>query len=287
MDGVPVKLLLEFLMTAGLALLFHAGLHMEREAYTVLAVGLLLTVAIHLLQVRLVKLQAAVLDAVGRLQPLHSLADLVGDAEAARKGHALMETTHSVLAMLRQGEIPLTESEYYYEATQSLSRCTHLVQAVNAVDITDWIGKVQKRNYYRAQVEASRRGVDVCRIFVLHHVELASPDLRRTIKSQLDDGVTVYVVLREDLRFSGGLGTGEGIEDVTNFVLFDQQEAIVRTSLLGIYYGKKVRLPRELARYERMYRILHQHARSAEDVLHAPPADAEVTEDDPAQSHMR
>ncbi|MEW6248112.1 MAG: hypothetical protein AB1555_15565 [Nitrospirota bacterium] len=150
--GVPVNLLVKFLMTAGLAQLFQVGLHMEREAYIVLAVGLLLTLAVHLLQARLVKLQATMLDAVGQLQPLPSLVELIEDVEAARKGRALVESMRNVLGMLRQGDIPLTESECYYEATQSPGQCIHLVQAVNAVDITDWIGKVQKRNYDQAQI---------------------------------------------------------------------------------------------------------------------------------------
>ena len=265
-----MKLLVEFLITAGLALLFHVGLHMQREAYLVFAVGILLTLAVHLLEIRLAGLQASLLDAVGRLQPLQALVNLTGDVETAAKGRAMLDTTHKVLALLGQGEIPLTEGEYYFETTQSLDRCTRLVQAVNAVDITDWIGKVQKQNYYRAQVEALGRGVEVSRIFVLHRGELAAPDIRRTISHQLDDGIKVSVAFREDLRFAGQL------EDAANFVMFDQRELIVRTSLLGIYYGKKTRSPHEMTRFERMYRILLQHARPAEDVLGVTPAGASV-----------
>lgn len=277
-NGVPVKLLLEFLMTAGLALLFHVGLHMEREAYVVFAVGLLLTSVVYLLETRIAELKASILDAIGHLQPLHSLVDLIGDVEAATKGRTLLESTHNILALLRQGDIPLTESEYYYETTQSLGRCAHLVQAVNAVDIADWIGKMQKRNYYRAQVEALQRGIKVWRIFVLHRTELESLDIERTIRSQLDDGIKVCVALREDLRFSGQ----EGVETDANFVLLDHRELFIRKSVLGLYYGKKTRLPSEIARFERTYRILRQHARPAEEVLDVTASGRENTENEAA-----
>ncbi|MEW6248111.1 MAG: hypothetical protein AB1555_15560 [Nitrospirota bacterium] len=125
------------------------------------------------------------------------------------------------------------------------------------------------------------------RNFVLHRKELASLEIQRTIKSQLDDGVKVHVALREDLRFSGGLGTGEGIEEVTNFVLFDHRKARLFGPLCWkSIMGEKVRLPSELARLERMYRILHQHASSAEEALRMAPASVEIAEEDPVQSHL-
>ncbi len=42
-----MRTLIEFLVAAGLALGFHFGLKLEREAYILLGVGILLTLAVH------------------------------------------------------------------------------------------------------------------------------------------------------------------------------------------------------------------------------------------------
>lgn len=54
---------------------------------------------------------------------------------------------------------------------------------------------------------------------------------------------------------------------LVNFVLFDQKTLILRSPLLGIYYGKKVSSSTEVARFNRIYEILEQHARLPEALI--------------------
>ncbi|MEO5657889.1 MAG: hypothetical protein ABIO65_02480, partial [Nitrospiria bacterium] len=224
-----MRTLLEFLVAAGLALLFHFGLRLEHEAYVLFGVGVLMTLAVHLILDRVHLLHQRTYEAIGRVTRFDAALERITDPEGLVKGRAVIETAQHVLALLGQGSIPLTEGEYYYEASRCLDRCTRKIAAVNSVDITDWMGKVQKQNYYRDQVRARERGVKIARVFVVRRSDLANQDVIRTIRHQQDDGIAVRIALYEDLAFSGR----EGITMPSNFVLFDGQVLIARIPLLG------------------------------------------------------
>jgi hypothetical protein len=265
-NGELMRTLLEFLVAAGLALLFHFGLSLEREAYVLFGVGVLLTLAVHLILDRLRAAEARTLEAVAHAHRIESALERIEDPEAVVKSRSVLDTTHQVLVLLGDGAIPLTEGEYYFEASQCLARCTREIHAVNSVDVTDWVGKVQKRKYYEDQVRTRGRGVAITRIFVLRRGDLEDPDVLRTIRHQQGDGIAVRVAWHEDVAFSGR----EGVEVVTNFVLFDDKVLIARTPLLGLYYGKKTRAPGEIERYRRTYELLDQYARPLADLLPQP-----------------
>jgi hypothetical protein len=265
-NGEEMRTLIEFLVAAGLALLFHFVLSLEREAYVLFGVGVLLTLAVHLILDRLRAAETRTLEAVAHAHRIESALERVQDPEAMVKSRSVLDTTYQVLVLLGDGAIPLTEGEYYFEASQCLGRCTREIRAVNSVDVTDWIGKVQKRKYYEDQVRTRDRGVTIARIFVLRRGDLEDSDVLRTIRHQQDDGIAVRVVLHEDVAFSGR----EGVEMVTNFVLFDDKVLIARTPLLGLYYGKKTRAPGEIERYRRTYELLDQYARPLADLLPGP-----------------
>lgn len=254
---------IEFLLAAGLALSFHFGLRLEHEAYLLFGIGLLLTLAVHLILDRFNGVHYQLQGVLGRVNRFESILEGLKDPEAILKGRALLETTHNVLKLLRDGSIPLTEAEYYYEASRCLDRCKKEIRAVNSVDITDWLGKVQKQNYYRDQVKTRNRGVGIARIFVIRRVDLEKPDVVQTVIHQQKDGIHVRLALHEDLAFSGI----EGIEMPTNFVLFDSDTLIARTPFLGVYYGKKSHAAVEISRYTRVYEILDQHARPPGEIV--------------------
>lgn len=261
-----MRTLVEFLVAAGLALLFHFGLSLEREAYVLFGVGVLLTLAVYLILDRLRAAETRTVEAVAHAHRIESALERIQDPEAVVKSRSVLDTTHHVLVLLGDGAIPLTEGEYYFEAGQCLARCTREMYAVNSVDVTDWVGKVQKRKYYEDQVRTRGRGVAIARIFVLRRGDLEDPDVLRTIRHQQDDGIAVRVAWQEDVAFSGR----EGVDVVTNFVLFDDKVLIARTPLLGLYYGKKTRAPGEIERYRRTYELLDQYARPLADLLPHP-----------------
>jgi hypothetical protein len=258
-----MRTLIEFLVAAGLALGFHFGLNLQREAYILLGVGVLLTLAVHLLLNRLDAAETRTIQAVTRAHRIQAALDRVQDPEAMVKSRSVLDTTYHVLTLLGDGAIPLTEGEYYFEAGQCLAQCTREICAVNSVDVTDWLGKVQKRKYYDDQVRTRGRGVAIARIFVLRRADLDDPNVLRTIRHQQEDGIAVRVALHEDLAFSGR----EGVEMPTNFVLFDDKVLIARIPLLGLYYGKKTRAPEAIERYRRTYELLDQYARPSADLL--------------------
>lgn len=261
-----MRTLIEFVVAAGLALIFHFALSLEREAYILFGVGVLLTLAVHLTLDRVAAAERRTLEALSRAHRIEAVLERVTDPEAMVKGRHVVDTTHQVLTLLSDGAIPLTEGEYYFEASRCLAECTREIRAVNSVDVTDWIGKVQKRKYYHDQVRTRQRGVAISRIFVLRRTDLDDAAVLETIRHQQQDGIAVRVALYEDLAFSGR----EGVEMPTNFVLFDDKVLIARTPLLGLYYGKKTRAAAEIERYRRTYELLDQYARALADLMPQP-----------------
>lgn len=258
--------LIEFLLASSIALAFHFGLHMEKEAYTVFGVGLLLALSVYLIMHKLEQVEGRFKKLFMSAHPLNALMDQLHDPAAAAKGRSFMAMTESLLKMLSEGAIPLTEGEYYYEASQSLSYCKKEIRAVNSIEIADWMGKVQKENYYRNQVLARQSGISIRRIFVLRPLDLLNAEILLTIRHQLEDGIDVRIAMWDDLHISGT----EQVEMPINFVLFDEGPLIQRSPLFGIYYGKKVSSTTEVARFKRIYEILEQHARLPEEVLPGP-----------------
>ncbi len=255
--------LIEFLLASSIALAFHFGLHMEKEAYTVFGVGLLLALSVSLIMHKLEQIENRFKKLFMSVHPLDALMDQLDDPVRASKGRSFMGMTESLLKMLSEGAIPLTEAEYYYEASQSLADCKKEVRAVNSIEIADWMGKVQKKNYYRDQVRAHCSGIAIRRIFVLRPLDLLNAEVLLTIRNQLKDGIDVRIAMWDDVHLSGA----EQVEMPINFVLFDGGPLILRSPLFGIYYGKKVSSKEEVSRFKRIYEILEQHARLPEDVL--------------------
>jgi len=264
MSGVAVMhSLVEFLLASSIALAFHFGLHLEKEAYTVFGVGLLLALSVSLIRHKLQQIEDRFEKLFLTARPLDSLMSQLHDPGIVSKGRNFMTMTESVLKMLSEGTVPLTESEYYFEASQSLSVCKKVVRAVNSVEIADWLGKAQKKNYYRNQILACQSGISIRRIFVLRPLDLSNAEILMTIQHQVQDGIDVRIAMWDDLRLSGA----EQVEMPVNFVLFDEGALILRNPLFGIYYGKKISSGSEIARYKRIYEILEQHARSPEDLV--------------------
>lgn len=255
--------LIEFLLASSIALAFHFGLHMEKEAYTVFGVGLLLALSVYLIMHKLEQIESRFKKLFMATHPLDSLMDQLSDPESTSKGRSFMAMTESLLKMLSEGAVPLTEGEYYYEASQSLTSCKKEIRAVNSIEIADWMGKVQKENYYRDQVRARESGLAIRRIFVIRPQNLLNEDILLTVRHQLADGIDVRIAMWDDLHLSGA----EQVEMPINFVLFDEGPLIHRSPLFGIYYGKKVSSRTEVARFNRIYKILEQHAQLPEDVL--------------------
>lgn len=255
--------LVEFLLGAVLALTFHYGLGLEREAYVVFGFAILLSFAVYLLRERIDATHLGVQQALQRWNRIEGLLDRISDPEAVTKSRAVIKTTEHVLTLLSQGAIPLTEGEYYFEASRCLASRTTEMKAVNSVEITDWVGKVQKRNYYLDQVRAKQAGLTISRIFVLRHAELSDPQVLQTIRNQQRDGIDVRIARFEDLTRSWM----EGVEWPINFVIFDRRVLIVRTPILGLYYGKKTRATDDIARFTHIYQILEQHARPPDDLI--------------------
>lgn len=255
--------LIEFILASSIALAFHFGLHLDKEAYTVFGVGLLLALGVHLVLHELAQVEKRFKKLFLQSHRLDALMAQLQDPVCISKGRTLISTTESLLEMLSKGIIPITEGEYYYEASRSLTTCKKRIRAVNSLEITDWMAKVQKQNYYQDQVRALRSGISIHRIFVLRRFELENPNILLTIRHQQQDGIDVRIAIFDELHLSGT----EQVEMPVNFVLFDQKTLILRSPLLGIYYGKKVSSDSEVVRFNRIYEILEQHARLPEALI--------------------
>jgi hypothetical protein len=95
-----MRTLIEFLVAGGLALGFHFGLSLEHEAYVLFGVGVLLTLAVHLILDRLHAVETRTVDAIARAHRIESAFERIQDPEAMVKSRSVLDTTHHVLTML-------------------------------------------------------------------------------------------------------------------------------------------------------------------------------------------
>ncbi|MEW5755945.1 MAG: hypothetical protein AB1810_06535 [Pseudomonadota bacterium] len=256
--GSHLTVLIEFIVSAGLGIYFHWVLHWEKEAYLVLAVGMLLTLATYLVLEEIGRTRSLIL---GRYEHAHSLLSAlskIDEPECQQRAHNLLASAERTLTLLQSGYIPLDESEFYLEAARAASQSRQQIQAVDTFP-HGWDSKGAMCNYYLANVQAVARGVKVIRVFVLTRLELNNPAVQRVLQGQLGDGIDVRVAFSEELR----TGSGENVpwrDASQDFALYDGRTVAERIGPAVTHFGRKTQCASEIQRYRRWFEIIEHHA---------------------------
>src|SRR3569833_304871 len=211
MEHAPTKnkfhltVLIEFLVSAGLGVYFHWVLHWQKEAYIVLAIGLLLTLATYLLADEIARSRDLVIASYRRSQGLLTTLSLIDDKECQERAHGVLAATERTLKLLQEGYVPLDETEFYLAGAEAMAQSRHQVQAVDP-HTKKKDNKNALRNYYQANLHALASGVHLTSVFVIRRADITDVAMQRVLQSQLANGIDVRLAFVEEVSMRTGDG---------------------------------------------------------------------------------
>lgn len=248
----------EFLLSAGLALFFHMGLHNPQVAYTIFGVGLLLSLATYLLREAIERSEHALIRHYDQAHEIAFALSQIKDAECRAKAETMMEAVKQNFHLLLEGFIPLDETEYYLAATKCMDQARNSVLAVDPLT-PGWTSRGVMLNLYQANQRALKRRVHVTRIFVIERDELRDPEVQKLLSMQLRDGIDVRVIFHDETAIKSAAGMHGAIHSF-DFTVYDRETVIDAFARSGKHYGKKTSSPAEIAKYTQLFALIEHSA---------------------------
>ncbi|MHB8123242.1 MAG: hypothetical protein ACYDG4_13930 [Desulfuromonadaceae bacterium] len=249
---------IEFLTGSGLAIFFHVVLHSPEVAYSIFAIGILLSLATYLLREDMEGTRNELVKQYHHAHEIMFAVSRIADPECQAKAHELLDAAKRTIVLLQQGCLPLVETEFHLEE----AKCTDMVlQRLKAVDPmnTGWYSSGALVNFYQSNLRALERGVAITRIFVMNREELAAPDIQKILLAQHRDGVDIRVAFRNELPAVNGIG-GRDITSSYDFTIFDDQTVTEVYQKSGTYYGFKTSCRTNAEKHLRLYELIEYSA---------------------------
>ena len=252
-----MAVLIEFLTGAGLGLFFHQVLKYEEASYVIFGIGVLLSLATWLLREDLDQVRETLTEQYRHSHELTFAIAQINDPECQGKAQELVAGISKTIALLRQGYIPLDETEFYLYGAKASDKALKQIRAVDPMT-QGWISRGAMVNFYQSNLRALQRKVDIRRIFVLNREDLPDPETQRVLKSQFQDGIDVRIAFRDELTSSGESTWANTCS--FNFAVYDARVATDVFTHPGTYYGRKTKEPAEVAKYLRLLDLIEHNA---------------------------
>jgi hypothetical protein len=252
-----MAVLIEFLVGSALAIYFHWVLNYKQEAYTIFAIGILLSLGTYLLREELASVHEHLADLYRQSHELTYAISQINDAECQAKAKELLGATTKTISLLQKGIIPLEETEFFLEATKAVDQANNLVKAVEPLT-SGWSSRGAMLNYYHANLRALERGVKVVRIIVISREDLSEAEVQMMLMTQLNDGIDVRVAYRDELPSEGASIWSDNCS--FNFAVYDDHTATDVYSKPGTYYGRKSNQPEEVGKFLRVFGLIEHNA---------------------------
>jgi hypothetical protein len=248
--------LIEFIVGATLAIVFHFVLEDAVAAFTIFGVGLLLSLSTWLLREDVIEIRERLLAEYREFHELPDALRRIEDPECLRKARESITRVASTLALLQRGFIPLDQTEFMLEATKAADGTQRTLKSVSSLAAWEMRGAVLK--YYQANKRAAERGVKISRTFVLRRGRTLDAEVQKILETHRKDGIEVKVLYRDELP----AGEAGWTKDCSfNFEIYDDR-LVVDVSAPPPYYGVKVCQRAELVRYHQMFNLI-DHASAA------------------------
>ena len=260
-----LAVLIEFLVGAGLAIIFHTVLHYEQTAYEIFAIGILLSLVTYLVRGDIVKTKKSLLEQYLQVHEIPFALAQIADPDCQVKAQELLVSTRKTITLLQQGYIPLDEMEFYLEGARLSDQAIRQIKAVDPLT-TEWLTRGALLNFYQSNLRAIDRGVRTTRIFVTNRNDLAAPEVQKVLLGQYRDNVDVRVAFRDELPTAIDI-SGRDATSSFNFAIYDDRAVIDVFALTGRYYGRKTGQPAEVAKYLYLYDLIEHssHAIAVEN----------------------
>ena len=249
-----IAALIEFLAGSGLAIFFHWVLHFPEAAYTIFAIGILLSLSTYLIREELDKSRTSLLEQYRHAHELTFAVSQITDHECQAKANELLAGAKRTIALLHQGYIPLDETEFYMEGAKCADQSQRQIRAVDPVT-PGWASRGALVNFYQANLRALERGVRITRVFVINRADLAEPEIQKIISTQISDGIDVRVALRDELPSASDI-SGRDTSGSCDFAIYDDRVVTDVFGQSGKYYGRKTSEPAEVAKYLHLYDLI-------------------------------
>ena len=252
-----MAVLIEFLTGAGLGLFFHQVLKYEEASYVIFGIGVLLSLATWLLREDLDQVRETLTEQYRHSHELTFAIAQINDPECQGKAQELVAGISKTIALLRQGYIPLDETEFYLYGAKASDKAQKQIRAVDPMT-QGWISRGAMVNFYQSNLRALHRKVDIRRIFVLNREDLPDPETQKVLKSQFQDGIDVRIAFRDELTSSGESTWANTCS--FNFAVYDAWVVTDVFTHPGTYYGRKTKEPAEVAKYLHLLDLIEHNA---------------------------
>ena len=140
-----MAVLIEFLTGAGLGLFFHQVLKYEEASYVIFGVGVLLSLATWLLREDLDQVRETLTEQYRHSHELTFAIAQINDPECRGKARELVAGISKTSALLRQGYIPLDETEFYLYGAKASDKAQTQIRAVDPMT-QGWISRGARVN---------------------------------------------------------------------------------------------------------------------------------------------
>lgn len=252
-----MAVLIEFLAGASLAIFFHLVLHSPDVAYSILGMGILLSLATYLLREDMEKTRHELIDQYQQAHEVTFAIAQISDAECHTKAAAMLSGIKGTIVQLQQGFVPLDETEFYLEGAKCSDLAIRRLKTVDPITMAHPGGALV--NYYQSNLRALKRGVAITRIFVMNHEELGDPDSQKILLAQHRDGIEVRIAFREELPTASNMSERD-TNSSFDFAIYDDQVATEVFPQSGTYFGRKTSQAVNVNNFLHFYELIEHNS---------------------------
>ena len=183
--------------------------------------------------------------------------------------NSIVDDALQKLQKIPHGIIPLDENTYFVELLSAMRNASGncKIFAVNTINMARWAEDPRQKTYFRANIEAVRRGIEVHRIFVVDKSEMTSSKrevICSAINEQRTNGIKVGLVWAEDIRANKDLHDDFVLFDLTQPALFlDEFDPHDTTRVLR---GELITDQDKITKYRRNLDMLSSYSLDEKDI---------------------
>lgn len=181
-----IWVLIEFLVSAALALIFHFALHQPVVAYVIFGTGVLITLATYIIVER-------ILTEIKESDRIKQLFSNIKDACFIEAAHKIIRECEHKLEELTKGKMKVRADELSLWEISALRKAKKRACAVCLLHPDEW-DKQGWKNYLDENKKAVERGLQFSRILLLEKGAIKDTKKKAVIEHHIQTGADIMVV---------------------------------------------------------------------------------------------